>query len=205
MNRSIFQPYHLLWLLLIAVGGCISSTPSIAPNPPTPTIVPTAPVSTAAFPDVLSTQLTRSTDGAFDIAVTISSPYDTPQQYADGWRVLAQQNHPLLLGERSTQSANRVLVLWIGVNDIIPQRRASARFFSNPRLFGGYYIHDDATLEHLRQTRFYGKGARHSAIATLAIHTTHPLAPLQCSVTSAFMFAFQRLTKMPNPTTTLIR
>jgi len=43
----------------------------------------------AAFPEILAAQLTRNSDGSFDIAVTISSPYDTPQRYADGWRVLA--------------------------------------------------------------------------------------------------------------------
>jgi len=26
---------------------------------------------------------------AFDLAVTVSSPYDSPERYADGWRVLA--------------------------------------------------------------------------------------------------------------------
>ena len=51
------------------------------------------------FPDVLAAQLTRNADGTFNIAVTISSPYDTPQQYADGWRVLAPDG--AVLGEHT--------------------------------------------------------------------------------------------------------
>ncbi len=38
------------------------------------------------FPDVLEAELTADGDG-YRIAVTISSPYDTPERYADGWRV----------------------------------------------------------------------------------------------------------------------
>ncbi|WP_396668058.1 hypothetical protein [Microbacterium sp. R86528] len=40
------------------------------------------------FPDVVDATLSASGD-EFTIAVTISSPYDTPQRYADGWRVLS--------------------------------------------------------------------------------------------------------------------
>lgn len=39
------------------------------------------------FPDVVEAELTP-TDGGYTIAVTISSPYDSPDRYADGWRVL---------------------------------------------------------------------------------------------------------------------
>ncbi|WP_372594341.1 hypothetical protein [Actinotalea sp.] len=30
----------------------------------------------------------RPTADGYDVVVTISSPYDTPERYADGWRVL---------------------------------------------------------------------------------------------------------------------
>ncbi len=46
------------------------------------------------FPDVLAAELTPNGDG-FTVAVTISSPYDTPQRYADGWRVLTQDGELL--------------------------------------------------------------------------------------------------------------
>ncbi len=40
------------------------------------------------FPDVLAVAAT-ATDGAWTVAATISSPYDTPERYADAFRVLA--------------------------------------------------------------------------------------------------------------------
>jgi hypothetical protein len=85
--------------LLFAVGGCISPVQPIEPTPSTPTVIPTTMSGTALFPDVLAAQLTRNADGSFTIAVTIASPYDTPQQYADGWRVLAPDG--TVLGEHT--------------------------------------------------------------------------------------------------------
>ena len=40
------------------------------------------------FPDVVDVVATRSEDGSYAFDVTMSSPYDTPQRYADGWRVM---------------------------------------------------------------------------------------------------------------------
>ena len=39
------------------------------------------------FPDVIGVEATRD-DDSWTFAVTISSPYDTPERYADAWRVL---------------------------------------------------------------------------------------------------------------------
>lgn len=39
-------------------------------------------------PDVVDAELTPTGEGRYEIAVTISSPYDSPERYADGWRVL---------------------------------------------------------------------------------------------------------------------
>ncbi|GEM_PF-371158 len=47
------------------------------------------------FPDVLKVVLTRQSDGLYDVAVTLSSPYDTPERYADGWRVMDAQGNVL--------------------------------------------------------------------------------------------------------------
>ena len=40
------------------------------------------------FPEILDAQATSTGDDTWTFAVTISSPYDTPQRYADAWRVL---------------------------------------------------------------------------------------------------------------------
>src|SRR5690606_8334962 len=85
--------------LLITIGGCISPV-SLTPQPaPTPTVPSAAPVGAAQFPDVLAAELTRTADNTFTFAVTISSPYDTPQQYADGWRIVAPDG--TVLGEHT--------------------------------------------------------------------------------------------------------
>jgi hypothetical protein len=46
------------------------------------------PVEDQPFPDVIDVEVERSDDGTYDFAVTISSPYDTPERYADGWRIV---------------------------------------------------------------------------------------------------------------------
>lgn len=40
------------------------------------------------YPDVLKAELESSGGDTWSLAVTISSPYDTQERYADGWRVL---------------------------------------------------------------------------------------------------------------------
>lgn len=50
------------------------------------------------YPDVLDVVLTPQDDDTFNVAVTLSSPYDSPSRYADAWRVLAPDGS--VLGER---------------------------------------------------------------------------------------------------------
>jgi hypothetical protein len=50
------------------------------------------------FPDVVAVKVRASGPDRFDFDVTISSPYDTPRRYADGFRVYTSDN--LVLGER---------------------------------------------------------------------------------------------------------
>lgn len=38
------------------------------------------------YPDVVDVEVDE-VDGTFSFSVTISSPYDSPERYADGWRV----------------------------------------------------------------------------------------------------------------------
>jgi hypothetical protein len=51
------------------------------------------------FPDVLEVVVRQASDGAFDFDVTVSSPYDTPERYADGFRVTTTGGR--VLGERT--------------------------------------------------------------------------------------------------------
>ena len=62
-------------------GGGTSPSPGASPG--TATVDPSQ-----RFPDVETADLRRESDGTFTLEVTISSPYDTPERYADGWRVL---------------------------------------------------------------------------------------------------------------------
>ena len=39
------------------------------------------------FPDVVGVEVSKNDDGSYDFEVTISSPYDTAERYADAWRV----------------------------------------------------------------------------------------------------------------------
>jgi len=41
------------------------------------------------FPDVVDAQFDAIGEGTWSVRVTISSPYDTPERYADAWRVLS--------------------------------------------------------------------------------------------------------------------
>ena len=47
------------------------------------------------FPDVIGVQLVSRGDRVYDVVVSISSPYDSPERYADGWRVLDQEGNEL--------------------------------------------------------------------------------------------------------------
>jgi hypothetical protein len=50
------------------------------------------------FPDVVTAKVKAMGNGTFDFDVTVSSPYDTPQRYADAFRVTTVDGKPL--GER---------------------------------------------------------------------------------------------------------
>jgi hypothetical protein len=50
------------------------------------------------FPDILAVKVRASGPEVFDFDVTVSSPYDTPARYADGFRVTSLSGE--VLGER---------------------------------------------------------------------------------------------------------
>jgi hypothetical protein len=64
-----------------------------------PVYAQTGASSDTRFPDVVAAKVRMAADGRFDFDVTVSSPYDTPQRYADGFRVLAPSGK--VLGERT--------------------------------------------------------------------------------------------------------
>lgn len=86
------------------------------------------------FPDVLAVELRLRTDATYDVAVTLSSPYDTPQRYADGWRVTDRDgnvlgSHTLLHDHASEQPFTRTqqgLVIPEGVTEITVEGRDQA-------------------------------------------------------------------------------
>lgn len=58
----------------------------------------TAPRAAQKFPDVVSVKMASRGAQVFDFAVTVSSPYDTPQRYADAYRVMGEDGK--VYGER---------------------------------------------------------------------------------------------------------
>jgi hypothetical protein len=67
---------RLCWLTLW-LASC--ATPAWAQGPATST--------SQRFPDVIAVRVRASAPDIFNFDVTVSSPYDTPQRYADGFRV----------------------------------------------------------------------------------------------------------------------
>jgi hypothetical protein len=75
--------------LALALAGCGTSDES---TDRTPTAVASAPAPTEAaeqrHPDVIDVVAEQESARVFSFTVTISSPYDTPDRYADGWRIV---------------------------------------------------------------------------------------------------------------------
>ena len=69
------------------LAGCSDA----ADEPASPAPVDEAPTTTvdSLFPDVIDADAATSADGTWRFDVTLSSPYDTPERYADAWRILA--------------------------------------------------------------------------------------------------------------------
>lgn len=122
----------LVVLIALAVTGC-SVVSFLAPA----TEVDPVSESTGRFPDVLAVELLPAGDRTYDVAVTISSPYDTPERYADGWRVLdAAGNvlgtHTLLHDHANEQPFTRTqrgLVIPRGVEAVTVEGRDQANGF----------------------------------------------------------------------------
>lgn len=70
--------------------------PSTATSLPTST--PSAPGEAILFPDVIDASATRGNDDTWTVSATLSSPYDSPDRYADAWRVVGPDG--TVFGER---------------------------------------------------------------------------------------------------------
>jgi hypothetical protein len=129
---SVLVRALMLLALLVAAAGCSVLQSRFEPQPPT--------LETSGgdrFPDVLAVELRPQGGRVYDVAVTLSSPYDTPARYADGWRVLDPQGnvlgtHTLLHDHAAEQPFTRTqrgLVLPAGVDEVTVEGRDQANGF----------------------------------------------------------------------------
>jgi hypothetical protein len=90
-NRRQAMAGVIVWsvLLLIGLGGC-------ADDPGTDMVE--SPGTDQLFPDVVGVEAVQGDDGAWTFSVTLSSPYDSPERYADAWRVVGPDG--TVFGER---------------------------------------------------------------------------------------------------------
>ncbi len=80
----------------LALAGCSGDGSAALTDQPSAAEEAAATASSAQqFPDIVQASLVPREDGTYDVEVTVSSPYDTPQRYADGWRVLAPDGEVL--------------------------------------------------------------------------------------------------------------
>jgi len=91
--------------LLVGACGTDETEPAVPEPAATTTVADAVPVPTTSepivepepgtqspatlYPDVLGADATSTGDGTWTFMVTLSSPYDSPERYADAWRVLA--------------------------------------------------------------------------------------------------------------------
>lgn len=81
-----------LVFVLVVVGALAScGDDASAPTPTSTTTAEAAPPRADAgdglFPNVVDAAATSSGDGTWDFSATISSPCDSPDRYADAWRI----------------------------------------------------------------------------------------------------------------------
>ena len=87
--RVLIHP-SLALVVLLVVSAC-SALPFLAPGTGETVEVE----ADDRYPEVIGVQLVSRGDRVYDVVVSISSPYDSPERYADGWRVLDEQGNVL--------------------------------------------------------------------------------------------------------------
>ncbi len=92
----------------MVVASCGASDDEATTASSTPDAVTTA--TTAApddlYPDVVRAIADPTGEGTWTITATLSSPYDSPERYADAWRVLAPDGTELGIRELSHDHAD---------------------------------------------------------------------------------------------------
>jgi hypothetical protein len=75
-------------LLVACSGGAGLPAASDSGTPAEPPADAATASDVQRYPDIVAVELAPTGDGVYDVTVTVSSPYDTPERYTDGWRVL---------------------------------------------------------------------------------------------------------------------
>ncbi len=78
---------HLRTVTFVAIGIVALMSAARAADPPQ-----------QRYPDVISAKVRPNGSDSFDFDVTLSSPYDTPQRYADAFQVMGKDGK--IYGER---------------------------------------------------------------------------------------------------------
>ena len=91
-HRVPARARRLIVVAVLAAGAsaCSETADEVGTTEPAGGIEPAVdPDSDGLFPDVVEAVVSRADDGTWRFDVTLSSPYDTPERYADAWRILA--------------------------------------------------------------------------------------------------------------------
>jgi len=139
------MPLAIMALVMVtAISGCSllfgsgSVDPASTIEPTTGEVQAVPQVSGGEqFPDVLEVVLRPRGERTYDVVVTLSSAYDTPQRYADGWRVIDSDGrtlgtHTLLHDHASEQPFTRTqsgLVIPEGIEEVTVEGRDQANGF----------------------------------------------------------------------------
>ena len=88
----------LVVIAAAAVASCGDGDEVSTSQPSATATGVTTSVDEQRFPDVVDVVVTDDGD-TFRFDVTVSSPYDTPERYADAWRIVAQDGTELAVRE----------------------------------------------------------------------------------------------------------
>ncbi len=96
---SPLAPAVLLSVLVVALATGCAGSPVVESTVQPPSSSTSNATDGSSYPDVVNVEVTNTCGDSFDFDVTISSPYDTPERYADGWRILTLDG--VTLGEHT--------------------------------------------------------------------------------------------------------